>query len=118
MSQFAGQSYIALETFRRNGEAVKTPVWFIEREGKLYIWTIASSGKARRIRNNPTVRVSPSCVLGRPKGSWVETKARFVEPEAAAPITDMIRKKYGFQFWLLSHLHGRGRVVIEIESLR
>jgi len=117
LSQFAGRRYIALETFRRNGEGVRTPVWFAEQGGKLYVWTISESAKAKRIRNNPRVRVNPSSVRGQPKGNWIEAKARLIGPEASAPIIDLIRKKYGFQFWIISHLHGgeRRRVIIEIE---
>lgn len=118
MSQFSGQRYITVETFRQNGEGVKTLVWFVERDGKLYIWTIATSGKAKRIRNNPRVRVSPSSVTGRRKGNWVDAEARFVEPETSVAITDLIRRKYGIQFWLLSHFHGKGRVVIGIEPIQ
>jgi len=118
LSKFVGQRYIALETFKRNGAAVITPVWFIEQGGKLYIWTMATSGKVRRIRNNPAVRISPSRLRGRPKGNWVEANAHVIEGESAAPIIDLMRKKYGLQFWLLNHLHGRGRVVIEIEPTK
>jgi hypothetical protein len=31
-----GQKYISLTTFRKNGAAVATPVWFGEGDGKLY----------------------------------------------------------------------------------
>jgi hypothetical protein len=118
LSQFYGQRYIAVETFRQNGKGVKTPVWFVEQGGKLYIWTIATSGKAKRIRNNRRVRVSPSSAIGRLKGDWVEAKALFVEPETSAPIIELIRRKYGFQFWLLNHFHGKGRAVVEIEPIQ
>jgi hypothetical protein len=115
LSQFAGQRYVALETYRRNGEGVKTTVWFVEQGDKLYIWTIANSWKVRRIRNNPKVRISPSSALGETKGSWVEAKAHAVDAEAYAPIIGMLRAKYGLQFWLLSHLRGKGRIMLAIE---
>jgi len=35
--------YIALETFRKNGEGVITPVWVAGVNGKLYVWTGANS---------------------------------------------------------------------------
>jgi len=115
--QFVGQRYVALETYRRNGEGVKTPVWFVEHGGKLYVWTVASSWKARRIRNNPKVRIAPCSARGQLKGSWIEGKAKanLAETEANVQVVQMLREKYGLQFWLLSHLHGRGRVIIEIE---
>ena len=115
MSQFARQRYVALETYRRNGEAVKTPVWFAERGGKLYVWTIATSWKARRIRNDPKVRVAPCSSRGQPSSGWVEARAHLVDAEASTRTIEMLKTKYGFQFWLLSHLHGKGRVIFEIE---
>ncbi|HXZ89755.1 MAG TPA: PPOX class F420-dependent oxidoreductase [Candidatus Dormibacteraeota bacterium] len=117
LSQFVGRRYIALETFKRDGEGVRTPVWFVEQGGKLYVWTIGESGKVKRIRNNPRVRVNPSSVRGKPKGNWIEAKASLIGPEASALFTDLIRRKYGFQFWIVNHLHAgiRRRVVVEIE---
>jgi PPOX class probable F420-dependent enzyme len=115
LTQFEGQRYIALESFRRNGKVVRTPLWFIEEGGKLYIWTLANSGKSKRIRNNPKVRVTPSSARGKPKGEWVEATARILDPRVSTYTTELIRKKYGLQFWLLTHLHGRGRIVIELE---
>ncbi len=48
---FDHQSYLNLETFRKNGSGVKTPVWFVEDCGVLYLRTDAASGKVKRIRN-------------------------------------------------------------------
>jgi PPOX class probable F420-dependent enzyme len=50
-----GYECVCLTTFRKNGEAVPTPVWFAESDGKLYIYTANSSGKVKRIRNNASV---------------------------------------------------------------
>ncbi len=54
---FAGQKYLNLETFKKNGTGVKTPVWFAEdpsagldsSDAKLYVYTIGVSGKVKRI---------------------------------------------------------------------
>lgn len=43
-----GQKYISLTTFRKNGAAVHTPVWFGEEAGKLYVMTRSDSGKYKR----------------------------------------------------------------------
>ena len=93
---------------------MRSPVWFVERGGKLYIWTIATSGKAKRIRRNPKVRVSPSSALGQLKGNWVEAQARILGPSESEHARAMMEEKYGFQFWLLSHLHGKNRIIIEL----
>ena len=60
LKQFEKQQYLNIETFRKNGQGVKTPVWFVEDGETLLVWTEAGSGKARRIRSDSTVRVAPS----------------------------------------------------------
>ena len=39
------QKYVSLATFRKNGVAVHTPVWFAEEDDKLYVMTRSDSGK-------------------------------------------------------------------------
>src|SRR5260370_41583618 len=63
-----GQKYISLTTFRKNGAAVATPVWFGEGDGKLYIMTRSIFGKYKRIRSNPQVRLAPCTSRGRATG--------------------------------------------------
>lgn len=70
--QFENQSYLNIETFRKSGAGVKTPVWFVEEGDTFYIWTEASSGKAKRIRQDEKVRIVPSTVSGKPRGEWVD----------------------------------------------
>ena len=69
---FEGQKYLSLETFRKNGEGVRTPIWFAaEKDGGaavLYIYTIADTGKVKRIRNNPRVRIAPCDMRGNVTG--------------------------------------------------
>jgi len=61
--EIQGQKYISLATFRKNGQAINTPVWFAEQDGKLYVQTRNDSGKYKRIRNNPQVKVA-ACTMG------------------------------------------------------
>ena len=63
-SQIQEQKYISLKTFRKNGAGVPTPVWFGEQDGKIYVMTRSDLGKAKRIRNNPQVRVAPCTIRG------------------------------------------------------
>jgi PPOX class probable F420-dependent enzyme len=110
--------YIALETFRKNGEAVKTPVWQASEDGKLYVWTDANSWKVKRIRNNNHVRVCQSDFQGNPLGNWVEAQAKILElPEEDKTQRQRFTAKYGWQFWLfylMAKLGRRKHVVIEI----
>jgi len=96
-------TYIALETFRKSGEGVITPVWVVAEQGKLYVWTVLDSGKIKRIRNNARVRIAISDARGIPKTEWVEAQACVLDtPEDVAKQQKRIASKYGFQFQLIS----------------
>src|SRR5207245_434198 len=66
------QKYCLLVTYKRNGEAVPTPVWFGLRDGKVYIRSEGDVAKVRRIRNNPRVRLAPCTVRGQTDGAPAE----------------------------------------------
>ena len=115
---FRGERYLNLETFRRNGQGVRTPLWFVELDGALYVRTPEDSGKVKRLRNNPRVRVVPSDALGRPKADWVEGTARFVGPQEAERMNELLKEKYGWQKALIdfgSRLRKRTSVVIAVQ---
>ncbi len=100
---FEGQKYICLETYKKNGQGVKTPVWFVISNGIIYIATSESSGKVKRLNHNKSVKISPSNFKGEPKGEWVEGQAFFGD-ESELKLTKSLRnKKYG----LLSKMIGK-----------
>lgn len=72
---------IVLVTFKRSGEAMPSPINHGVADGKLYVRTDASTGKVKRIRNNPQVVVVPCSMRGKPKGPAVAGVARIL-PEA------------------------------------
>ena len=98
LKPFEKQAYLSLETFRKNGQGVPTPVGFAERNGVLYITTVDNSGKVKRIRNNGRVRIAPCDMRGSVLGEWFEAQARLVsdaqEEEVAKKALD---RKYGLQ---------------------
>jgi PPOX class probable F420-dependent enzyme len=95
LAQFSGQSYLNLETFRKSGAGVMTPVWFVEAEGVLYVRTVADSGKVKRIRNNSRVRVVPCRSRGEPLGEWIEAQAQLVEGARHEEVNRLLKRKYG-----------------------
>ena len=98
-TQFKDQKYINLETFRKNGTGVKTPVWFVEEDDAFYVWTEANSWKAKRIRNNGMVKVVPSTASGEPTGEWVDAHAIADDSsEALVHVNSLMKKKYGLAF--------------------
>lgn len=115
---FKNQSYLNLETTRKSGQAVSTPVWFVERDGALYVRTEAQASKVKRIRNNPQVRIVPCGSRGELKGEWVEASAQLVEDGATSEkINSMLNKKYGLlkaAFDMLGKLNKREYTTIKI----
>ena len=89
-----GQKYICLTTFRKSGVGVVTPVWFAERDDKLYVKTRMESGKSKRIRNNSNVRVAPCTIRGKVVGPEFSGKGRIVPREQSCPAKEAINRKY------------------------
>jgi uncharacterized protein len=94
--------FLNLETFRKNGEGVRTPVWFAadpasdirSRGAKLYIYTVENTGKVKRVRNNPRVRIAPCNRTGGLQGEWIEANARVVEGAEAVLGLKLLTQKY------------------------
>jgi PPOX class probable F420-dependent enzyme len=95
LAQFANQKYINLQTFKKDGMPVATPVWFAEDGGELYVYTLANSGKMKRLRNNRRVRIAVSDARGKLKGEWVDAEARLLDEAESAKGQRLITKKYG-----------------------
>ncbi|HZS72656.1 MAG TPA: PPOX class F420-dependent oxidoreductase [Candidatus Acidoferrum sp.] len=99
---FRGQKYLSLETFRKSGEGVKTPVWFAadprsdlsSGAAKLYAYTIGNSGKVKRMRNNPRVRVAPCDIRGNVTGPWLEGRAEILNGSEALYGDQLLNQKY------------------------
>lgn len=114
--------YLSLATFRRDGREVRTPVWFAEVAGRLYVFTAGDSGKAKRLRRSTRARVAPCDARGRGLGDWRETTARLVTDAATIErARAAMRAKYGWRLLLLdgfSRLAGRigRRAWIEIDA--
>jgi uncharacterized protein len=89
-----GQKYVCLTTVRKSGIGVVTPVWFAERDNKLYVRTRIESGKSKRIRNNPTVTVAPCTIRGKVIGPEFSGKARILPREQSARAKEAINSKY------------------------
>jgi PPOX class probable F420-dependent enzyme len=100
------QKYISLTTFRRTGAAVATPVWFVRLEDTVYIYSDATAGKVKRIRNNPQVQVAVCTLLGRVKGPIITGVARIVtDPQEQDRAKAALDAKYWLARRLLSLLY-------------
>ena len=97
MTPFADQKYVNLESYRRTGVAVRTPVWFAHDDNDpatLYVDTELNAGKVKRIRNNPSVRVAPCNMRGTLKGEWIPATARLVGGAESEHGRSLLTRKY------------------------
>ena len=133
IAQFARAKYLSLETFRKSGVGVKTPVWFAQAaespspaapasrtasKAIFYVYSESSAGKLKRIRNNPRVRIAPCNFRGRLRGEWMDAQARICDGEEAVRGQHLLRRKYGLQKIIgdfFSRLMGHGQALIVIE---
>jgi PPOX class probable F420-dependent enzyme len=111
-SEIRGQKYISLTTFRKTGVPVPTPVWFGEKNGKLYVMSRSDSGKYKRVRNNSKVRIAPCSIRGKVTGLQFDAVARLLPPEAWPDAHRTIKDKY----WLARlPIWSKQNVFFEIE---
>ena len=110
----ADEKYIALTTFKRDGNPVTTPVWAAALEdGKIGFWTSSTSGKAKRLAHASKVIVQPCDARGRVKAGTSPTDATAVVvtgPELEA-IRTRIVAKYGFMTKLTKFLNRIGALI-------
>ena len=95
LDQFLDQKYINLETFKKDGTPVRTPVWFVIDNDLIYVITRDSTGKVKRLRNNQDVRIVLCSFKGEPKSEWIKGKAENITGDEANKIIKLRKKKYG-----------------------
>ncbi|MHB8463280.1 MAG: PPOX class F420-dependent oxidoreductase [Acidimicrobiales bacterium] len=113
IDDFRGRKYCVLVSYRKNGDAIPSPLWFGIGDGKLYVHT--GGMKVKRIERNPTVRVAPSTFRGRPIGSSLIGTARVVSSPADANAEAYIQANYGVTRRLYYKLSGQSDAGVYIE---
>ncbi len=95
LAAFNSQKYLSLETYRKNGQAVRTPVWFAAAPGPtLYVYTAADSGKVKRLRRNGEIRIAPCNARGTVAGAWSNARATIVDDDAFVVGMRFLDRKY------------------------
>src|SRR3954453_18851569 len=84
LATLAGHHDMALETRKRDGTWIATPVNPLVEDDHVFFRTWRTSGKAKRLRNFADVRFAPSTARGRPTGDWLQGRATLLDGEAAA----------------------------------
>lgn len=104
--------YANLTTFRKNGDAVPTPVWFAVAGDRVYVQTGAGSGKVKRVHATSRLTLAPSDQRGAPRGAGGAGIARVLDGAEAIVAERALQQKYGLRrrlFFLAARLASRLR---------
>ena len=101
--------YISLTTIRQDGTTVATPVWLVRSGDALLVITDPTSGKAKRLRNNPAVLVSPCDMRGRVKAGAIAVAgtATFQDDAQVRATMAAISAKYGLMGRIMTWMNER-----------
>ena len=99
VAALASKKYLSLETYRKSGAGVRTAVWFaaapIEAgDVKLYVYTTADSGKAKRLRRDNAARIATCDARGNVTGPWIDARATIVSGDEAERGMRLLNRKY------------------------
>lgn len=101
ITPFLDAKYLNLETYRKNGQPVRTPVWFVIDSGIIYVTTPSTTGKVKRLNHSKSVRIVPSNIKGKPMGDWVDATAYFANESESSQAIKLRKKKYGLMAKLI-----------------
>lgn len=85
---------VLLETQKRDGSWVGTPVSLVQADGRMYFRTYDQAGKAKRMRNFPQVRMSPCTFLGKVRGTPTLGTARLLEGADATRARQLLARRF------------------------
>jgi uncharacterized protein len=91
------EKYVLLTTFRKNGDAVATPIWIVALpDGTGGFTTEVKTGKVKRIRNHQSVTLQPCGILGkiRPGSAAVSATAEILLGPDYDTVHAAVRRKY------------------------
>jgi PPOX class probable F420-dependent enzyme len=90
--------YVSLTTFRRDGTAVSTPVWFVRENGSLLVETDGNSYKVKRIRRNDNVTVASCNAMGQIDGEAITAHAAILPPDELPRVEQLLHRKYRLDY--------------------
>ena len=117
LAAFRNQRVINLESYKKNGNPVRTPVVFVEESGKLYFQTALKAWKAKRVMRNPIVRIAPSTFRGDTKGDWINARVVKLEGEEAIKARKVYTRKTRLHYQIFLSVRrnsvGRNRIFLD-----
>jgi PPOX class probable F420-dependent enzyme len=114
-----GHQYMSVETIKRSGERVATPVWFAVYGGGLCFTTGADAGKVKRMRHTPRGRVAPCSSSGALLGDWIDVTFRLLSGGDEVAADSVLLEKYGLLYRLFAgwgRLRSQQRVYVGVTA--
>jgi uncharacterized protein len=94
LRQFVNQKTVSLQTRKRDGTWVATPVNIVVEDDHAYIRTWRGSGKSKRLRNFSEVEIAPSTIRGRVTGPYLSTWAQLLTGDESRHAATLLAQKY------------------------
>jgi PPOX class probable F420-dependent enzyme len=107
LEDWAKYSTMRLETRKRDGSWVATPVSLVMHDGRMFFRTYRQSGKAKRLRNFTAVRTAPCSFLGEPKADPSAGFARLLDEHEVVEVRRHLRRRHPFLHGILVPLAHR-----------
>ncbi|QNI06798.1 PPOX class F420-dependent oxidoreductase [Mycobacterium kubicae] len=97
--ELAHSRYVLLRSYRRDGTAVDTPVWFAV-DGRTLLFRTKVGPKTRRLKTCHDVQLVPCDYRGRahPSAPKLAGRATILVGAEAERANDILRKRYGWQW--------------------
>jgi uncharacterized protein len=109
------EKFVSLTTFKRNGDAIASPMWIVRDGDRLSVWTPAEASKVKRVRRDPRVRLTACGRTGKVKAGrpTLDGTAEVInDPASVARTESLVKRKYGVEFrvvTLIETIAARGR---------
>jgi PPOX class probable F420-dependent enzyme len=100
LERLGREKAVLLQTRKRDGSWVSTPVSIVVDGGRAFFKSYDASGKAKRLRNFPEVKVAPSTMRGKPTGPAIGARATLLGDSESERIGQLLARKHPL-------LHGR-----------
>jgi len=95
LNELETRKYISLETYRKNKEPVRTPVWFVIKDELIQVVTREKTGKVKRIRNNKQAKIAECTMRGKITGEWMPGTIEILSKAETHNAVKLRDKKYG-----------------------
>jgi len=112
LEEIESEKCISLETYRKNNQPVRTPVWFVIKDDLIYVVTRDQTGKVKRLRNNQQVKIATCNFKGKIKSQWISGTAKILTEDETKDAVKWREKKYGLMAKIAKFLSkGKGELL-------